>query len=270
MPLDAWAGRPVASLRSAWKVPHLHALERVGSTNDIARALAEDGAPALTVVLAESQSAGRGRFGRAWTAPHGSSLLISIVLRAPGGPGAAPSAAPLRVGLATALAVERATGVPARLKWPNDVQAPDGRKLAGVLCEAATGARGSFVVAGIGINVNQLEGDWPPDLIGRATSLRELVSAPVDRAALAHALLDALRSDADAIDRPLGPAERNEWHRRDALRQLPVHVDGEPAGTADGVSPQGALRLRTSRGPRLLWSGTVRPSTAAAGGKGVP
>lgn len=270
MPLETWAGRPVASLRNAWQVPRLVAFDRVGSTNDIARTLAEGGAAELTTVLAELQTAGRGRFGRTWTAPHGSALLMSIVLRPAGGPDAAPSAAALRVGLAAAHAIGQAAGVDVRLKWPNDLQARDGAKLGGVLCEAVTGATGSFVIAGIGINVNQTVADFAPELREIAASLRGIAGREIDRVRLAHALIDALRPRAAAIDRPLDRAERDAWERRDALRGQAVHVDDEPAGTADGVTAQGALRLRTSRGPRLLWSGTVRPSTPAnAGGKGT-
>lgn len=270
MPLDAWAGRTLDSLRSAWDVPRLVAFETVGSTNDVARDLALRGAPAFTTVIAEHQSAGRGRFGRVWAAPPGTGLLLSIILRPAGGQDTVPSVAPLRIGIAAARAIEAVAGIPTKLKWPNDVQAWDGRKLAGVLCEAATSGQRSFVVAGIGINVGQTPADWPSGLRHAATSLREVTGQDIDRTELARALIDAVRA-AGPIDRPLDAAERADWHRRDALRDRAVHVDGEAAGTADGVTAQGALRLRSSRGPRLLWSGTVRIGTpAAVGGKDDP
>lgn len=265
-PLDAWAGRSLESLRSAWAIPQLHAFARVGSTNDIARQLATSGAPQMTTVIAEHQTAGRGRFGRTWTAPPGSALLMSVVLRPAGGPRAAPSATPLRVGLAVARAIERTTHVVTRLKWPNDILADDGRKIAGVLCEAATTGGTAFVIAGIGINTDHSAADWPTELRDTAASLRILTGTPADRVALAGTILDHLATALPFMDHPLSPGERDDWLRRDALRDCPVHVDGEAAGTADGVTPQGALRLRTSRGPRLLWSGTVRPGANTPAG----
>lgn len=264
-PLTNWAGRSVESLRTEWQLPALFAYARVGSTNDVARTLAENGAPPLTVVVADEQSAGRGRFGRTWTAPARSSLLLSIILRPQGGPAAAPSVVPLRLGIATADAISTESGVPARVKWPNDVLAPDDRKLAGILCEAATSASGGFVIAGVGINANQSALDWPADLRATATSLREITGHEVDRTALAGALLSAVARNLARIDRTLDVNERAEWRARDALYGRAVHLDGEAAGTADGVTPHGALRIRTSRGTRILWSGTVRPSPSLHG-----
>jgi len=268
--LATWAGRSIDSLCAEWRVPRILAFATIPSTNDIARELAESGAPELTTVLADAQTAGRGRFGRTWTAPPESSLLISFVLRPPAAPGAAPSATPLRVGMAVARAIERVSEVFARLKWPNDILASDDRKLAGVLCEAATSGRNAFIVAGIGINVNQSLEDWPEHLQGTAASLRQIVGRTVDRAEIAHALVEELRAELARIDRPLETGERSSWDSRDALRERAVHVDGEAAGIADGVTPYGALRLRTSRGGRILWSGTVRPAAIARkGGKEV-
>lgn len=268
--LATWAGRSIDALRADWRVPSVLAFATTASTNDIARDLAEAGAPELTIVLADAQTAGRGRFGRTWTAPAESSLLISFVLRPGAGPGAAPSATPLRVGMAVARAIERVSDVFPRLKWPNDILASDDRKLAGVLCEAATSGRNAFIIAGIGINVNQSLEDWPEQLQGTAASLRQLVGHSIDRADIAGALIEELRAELARIDRPLETSERSAWDARDALRDRAVHVDGEAAGISDGVTPYGALRLRTSRGERVVWSGTVRPTALARkGGKEV-
>lgn len=263
-PLAFWAGRSLESLLSEWHVPRLVAYSSVPSTNDVARELAVSGAPELTTVLADEQSAGRGRFGRTWTAPAGKALLISIVLRPHGGPRAAPSAIPLRLGMAVARAVEQVCDVMARVKWPNDVLDVDGRKVAGVLCEASTSARRTFVIAGIGINVNQTIDDWPAEMRDTAASLLQLRGGPVDRVAVAGALLDEVRAGLDRIDLPLNAEERETWTRRDALHNQSVSVDGEAAGTAIGVTPWGALCLRTTRGSRVIWSGTVRPVTLPA------
>jgi biotin-(acetyl-CoA carboxylase) ligase len=86
------------------------------------------------------------------------------------------------------------------------------------------------------------------------------VGRSIDRAEIAGALIEEVRTELARIDRPLEVSERSSWDARDALRDRAVHVDGEAAGIADGVTPYGALRLRTSRGGRVLWSGTVRPT----------
>ncbi len=121
-----------------------------GSTNDDARALALEGAPEGTVVLASAQTSGRGRMGRAWESPEGG-VYLSALLRPPAGP---PALAPLPlvVGLGVAYGLER-LGVVPRLKWPNDVLV-DGGKVAGVLVESGADSRGTrWAVAGIGLNV---------------------------------------------------------------------------------------------------------------------
>ncbi|MEJ2679178.1 MAG: hypothetical protein P8174_08905 [Gemmatimonadota bacterium] len=99
-PLYAWQGVGVQEWQSRWGVPELHVFRTITSTNDYAARRAHDGAPAGTLVLAEHQSAGRGRRGRAWLAPPGTALLLSMVYRLPADKGGVPGAAPLRVGLA--------------------------------------------------------------------------------------------------------------------------------------------------------------------------
>jgi BirA family biotin operon repressor/biotin-[acetyl-CoA-carboxylase] ligase len=252
-----WEGDTRAGWQRRWRVPRLCLLAETGSTNDEARALAQAGAPAGTVVIADYQSAGRGREGRRWQAAPGESLLLSIVLR-PADPGEKTAAgpAPIRVGLAACRAIERVTGLRASLKWPNDLLAPDGRKLAGILCEAVSGSR-PFVIAGIGINVRQPESAWPPELAGRATSLRAVAAALPGRAALAGEFIDALRPFT------LGPpeldvAELDAFRRHDALLGSAITIDGDPAGTAAGLRADGALLVRSTAGTRAVHSGTVR------------
>lgn len=257
-PLTAWAGRPVDTLRIEWGVPTLLAYDSVASTNDIARSLAASGAAPFTTVLADRQTAGRGRRGRGWFAPAGSALLCSILLRPQRASDLASSATPIRVGLAVARAIERATGVRVLVKWPNDVLAQDRRKLAGVLCEAAQGPHGHHVVAGVGINVSQRPDQWPGELRGLAVSLDELSGKGVDRVALAGTLIAELKSGVADLDRPLNAAECEAWHDRDALLGRTIRVDDGEIGTAEGITPEGALRFRDQAGPRVLWAGTVR------------
>ena len=143
----------LAGLQTAWIGRHLEFLPVVDSTNLYAKNLAMHDAPEGALVIANEQTAGRGRFSRRWFAPAGTSLLLSLIFR--------PELPPSRIhlvtmacGLAAAHAIEEVTGVGAGLKWPNDVLV-DGRKVAGILTEMiSTGRRIESLVVGIGINVN--------------------------------------------------------------------------------------------------------------------
>jgi BirA family biotin operon repressor/biotin-[acetyl-CoA-carboxylase] ligase len=255
-----WEGQPVDVWRTRWRVPVLEIFPRTGSTNDRARRLAEAGAPAGTTVLADEQTAGRGRYGRRWSAPAGLALLLSVVLRpgpAPAG-GRAPGTAPVRVALATARAIERTTGVRAGLKWPNDVIVPGAGKVAGILCEGTVGpGDGAFVVAGIGINTGQRAADFPDDVRDHATSLALVTGHPVERTALAGALLDALRPfDLEGLGR-LEADDHADVIRRDVLAGRSLQV-GEDAGTAAGIADDAALILRTAAGVLPVYHGSVR------------
>ena len=175
------------------------------STNRYLLDEARAGAPEGVVAVADHQTAGRGRLGRTWEAPAGSNLLLSVLLRPDLGPAQRHLAA-TAVALAAVDAIVASVGAGGRsvarpvvgIKWPNDLVAPDGKKLAGVLAEAdlasATTRVPAPVVVGIGINVNwpAADADLPPELRGVACSLRQLVGSEVDREALLAALLDAL------------------------------------------------------------------------------
>lgn len=262
-PAEHWEGRSAAALAAEWGAPEVRLYASVGSTNDVVRRLAEEGAPEGTVVLAERQLAGRGRAGREWESPEGLGLWLSLLLRPAALP--APGALPLRVGLAVAEALDPVLA-PARaeLKWPNDLLC-EGRKLGGILCEAVwEGAGPAFVVVGVGVNLLHLPADFPPELRGGATSVRIASGRAPDRGQVAAAVVRAL----GALRRgtvELSPAGLAAIQDRDALRGREVVVR-EPAtgaplaeGTALGVSLEGALVLRTRAGSlRSIHSGTVR------------
>ena len=259
--LERWEGAATEAWRASWRVPAVVAFARTTSTNDVARALAAAGAPAGTVILAEEQTAGRGRAGRRWAAEPGSSLLLSVVLR-PGTGSASDAPAsvlPLRLGLAIARTVERAVGRPAEIKWPNDVLV-DGRKLAGILCESAVGGPGgTFVIAGIGLNVQQRKRDFPPEIAAAATSLAMVSAAAAERGRIASALFDELRPVLGGFGDGLDSDTLAGIGQRDALFGLPVDVDGTPAGIACGIARDGALMIRTASGGRVrIYNGTVR------------
>jgi len=219
-----------------------------GSTNDDVRRLAAEGAPEGTVVLAQRQTAGRGRLGRAWESPDRLGLYMSVLLR--------PADPPDRLGryaIAAAVAVGAAcrqlAGDGVVLKWPNDVLA-SGRKLAGILCELRQGAGGADLAVGIGVNVDQLISDFPPGLAPLATSLRIVRGgAAVGREAAAEAVL---RSLGETIARLRADAWSEVAER--FLRYAPaatgrrVRLANGVTGVTSGLDASGALSVRTADG----------------------
>lgn len=229
----------------------LHWHERIGSTNAEAARLAQQGAPEGTVVIADEQTAGRGRLGRQWHSPPGTGLWLSLVLR-PAVPPAACAGMTLTAGVAVAVAIERVTGLAPRIKWPNDVLI-GGRKVCGILTEiSAEWERVHHLIVGIGINVNQTEADWPPELQNRATSLRLASGAPVSRHALCAALLDELSRRYPAFQQHGFAAARADWLARSSVIGKPVaarSVGGTmTTGTAEDVDSDGALLIRQPDG----------------------
>jgi BirA family biotin operon repressor/biotin-[acetyl-CoA-carboxylase] ligase len=175
-----------ATFPSRWDVRHV---AETGSTNADLLTEARLGAPAGRVLVADHQTAGRGRMGRRWEAPPGASLLVSVLLRPR--EGLALHGATQAVGLAARSACTAVAGVTPDLKWPNDLLVGD-RKVAGVLAEAlADGGHVTAVVVGLGLNVNW-PAELPPELVGIMTSLNHVAGRSVDRAALLDAFLRAL------------------------------------------------------------------------------
>lgn len=256
-PLDLWDGQPVAQLRTEWGLPSLVAFAACASTNDEARRLAERGAAHGSTVVADHQSAGRGRHGRGWVDRPAASLLLSMVLRPAGGGDAA--ALPLRVGLAAARALRAQTGVPVDIEWPNDLVVAD-RKLGGILCEAAhAGGRLDFVIAGLGINVAALPDDLDAATRARATSLAEAVApATVTRAHVAGAIARALA--ALSADGPMRTDELEQLRALDSLNGRPVRLGTGREGVARGILPDGALVVDTDAGTISVRSGSVAPA----------
>lgn len=263
----AWLGRSVESLREEWGIPRLQIHDRVTSTNDVARELANMDAPEGTTVIADLQTDGRGRRGREWTAPEGSSLLLSMVLR-PRTPGA-ETILSIRLGLAAARAIEAVAPVTIALKWPNDLLV-QGLKVGGILCEGAVEhGRSLYVVAGVGLNVTQRDEDWPPDLRTTASSLEARIRRTIDRARLAGAVVTAWLAAASRDSARLSDEELDEFQRRDLLVGHDLTVDGEYAGVGQGIGPDGVLRVRVPGASgsafRRIVAGTVRCPDLLAG-----
>lgn len=232
------------------------------STNDVAASLADRGAPEGATVVASSQTAGRGRFGREWFSPPGAGLYVSIVCRH-------ASAAPfvtLAGGVAVADGIRTATGLPVQIKWPNDIVvegvAPARRrKLAGILAEASTGADGlQYVILGLGINLRPAA--YPPELADRATSIETELGRPAEGAAVLAETLSVfagLFADLTAGDprrllgrwRELAPSSRGarvEWETS----------DGTIAGVSAGIADDGALLVRVRDRVERIISGELR------------
>jgi BirA family biotin operon repressor/biotin-[acetyl-CoA-carboxylase] ligase len=254
--------------------------DSLDSTNRYLLDEARAGATEGVVAVAEHQSAGRGRLGRRWEAPSGANLLVSVLLRPPL-PAELRHLASAVVSLA---AVDAAgpLGLDLGLKWPNDVLAGDGRKLAGVLAEAdltadAAGNRPSErlpapIVVGIGINVNWpvTDADLPDDLVGAATSLHQQTGGPVDRSDLLEALLQALEPRVAALGSPSGRrGQADDLRARCTTLGTRVRVelaDGRFEGVACDVTPEGHLVVDTAGTTRTVIAGDVvhvRPGKSA-------
>jgi len=227
-------------LRGPFGDPYLYATE-ITSTQDV---LAGSDHPHGAIAVAEHQTAGRRRSGRRWDDAVSTALLFSFLLRAPAG--AELPQLSLVAGLAVAAAVEGECSVPAMVKWPNDVLV-EGRKVAGILLDAS----GSAIVCGVGINVNQAEGELPPDTRVPATSLGIAADRSLDRGALLAAVLTELERRYDAWVEGGLAVLCDELERRNVLRGLRVRVGGR-AGTAGAIARDGRLTLVLDRGDVVL------------------
>lgn len=238
-------------------------LESTASTNDVAARLAESGAEEGTTVVAETQTAGRGRHGRVWFSPTGAGLYVSVIVRPPRSisDDEAPAALlTLASGVAIAQAVRASTGLPAEIKWPNDIVIA-GRKLAGILAEAALQAGSpQFVVLGFGVNLQPAA--YPPDLASRVTSIDAETTRPADRAVVLAEILAALGERYADLRDGRFDAILTAW--RQLAGSLPgARVEWDsPAGTVRGraqdIDRQGALLVQVDGKVERIVAGEVR------------
>ena len=248
---------PAATLARRWGIPQCGVFRTLGSSLDAIHDLGAQGAPAGTVVLAEEQTAGRGRDGRTWRSPAGG-IWLGMLLRPP-----LPAAGvlSLRVGLVLADVVEEILGIRATslsgpraaLKWPNDVLVND-RKLAGILSESRwQGDTMQWLGLGIGINVAN---EIPAELADRAVALRQL-RPDVRRIDVLDPLVPALLR-LTTHDARLSEFECAAFARRDWLRGR--HIRTPLAGRAAGIRPDGALLVDTGAGTTMVQGGHVKLS----------
>jgi BirA family biotin operon repressor/biotin-[acetyl-CoA-carboxylase] ligase len=238
----------------------IHYFEEVESTQNIARNLAAEGAPHGTVVIAETQSAGRGRMGRGWHSPPGVNLYTTIILR----PKLAMSEVPrlsLVAGVAAAEAIEDVAPGIVQLKWPNDVWLK-GRKAGGIIAEAVTdrAQRLDAVLLGIGLNLNLALDDVPEELRERAISVFIATGHRCDRVAVANSLFTRLNIRYDETVTKGFAAVRPAWERYSGLtgkRVTVVDAGTREEGTVKGIDTDGALLLQTPSGVRRIIAGDV-------------
>ncbi len=240
--MDRLSPDAIASgLGTCWLGRHIVYYESVGSTNDEARRLAQAGTPEGTLVLAEQQTAGRGRLQRPWISPEGQALLFSLVFY--------PSLAPrqafqlvMLTSLACMRAVRATSGLETRIKWPNDLLL-GGKKLAGILGELGQAGERLYAVVGVGLNVNVDLASYP-ELREQATSLCGALGHPVARLPLLQEILRRIEESYDRLR--AGHSPYDEWVANlDTLgREVRLTVaEGTFEGRAASVDPDGALCL---------------------------
>ncbi|WP_302768686.1 biotin--[acetyl-CoA-carboxylase] ligase [Anaerotignum lactatifermentans] len=233
--------------------------EETDTTNNRARELALEGAPEGTLVVAEKQTAGRGRRGKVWESPLGTGIWMSLVLRPQIAPAEA-SVLTLLCGLATAEAIEAETGLSAGIKWPNDILI-NGKKAVGILTEMdCEMSEVHFVIPGIGINVNTAS--FPPEIADIATSLYLECGKTVSRRRLVHKVLERLEEHYETFLRTGSFATMLEDYRKHCITLgKEVHVLGREPFFAEAldITPEGELLVRRADNGKeeVVFSGEV-------------
>ena len=248
-------------------------LDSIDSTNFKAKELASKGYQSGTVVVADEQTAGRGRLGRNWYSPGGTGLWLSIILR----PDIPPLDSPLLTVIASLavyeslLVLEKEPAAPEQhnntlqIKWPNDILM-DGKKLAGILTELSLGSKINYAVVGIGINVNQEE--FPAELSGIATSLRREYNKEINRLELFKKILISFERYYFRLLNNDGPQLVKEWKGRMNIigKEVSIH-DNERIyqGRVLDIAEQGELILESGGEIFHFWAGDVSLRSSPAG-----
>ncbi len=246
----------------------------VASTNDVAAVLATDGAPEGTVVIADAQTAGRGRMGHTWHSPPGAGLYVSVVLRPPRAwltkaPGLV-NLVTLTAGVAVAEGLLAACGIDAGIKWPNDIvvgrsgrsSAVGGwRKIAGILAEGAT-TSGELQHVVLGYGVNLLRVEYPPEIAERATSIEQEIGQRIERTTVLVETLAALSQGYAALAEGHVDVVLARWRALSpSCEGAPVAwtgAAGRAVGVTAGIDRAGALLVRSGGGPtEAIRSGEV-------------
>ena len=247
-----------AHLRLLKVSPKVEFLAEVDSTNSEAERRLAVGQEAPFAVFARTQKAGRGRLGRKWHSAPSGNLYLSLAFR-PFIPPERLKPFTLWMGLALCAHVEKTLGLKLGLKWPNDLQSPDGRKVAGMLTEARLDADSvRELVFGVGLNLTGAPKDFPADLRATAGSLEAALGAPLDLNREAAGVIAALfRAWEQFEEGTWSLSFRKLWSHHDVLagKSVRVGLRGDPvAGVVDGIDDEGSLILRTGGGRRAIIS----------------
>lgn len=234
--------------------------EEIDSTNLEARRLISQGFGHGTVILAETQLAGRGRLGRTWVSAKGTGLWFSVILTPKGGMQQA-SQYSFVMAVAVAEGIRAVTGLEAKVKWPNDIVL-HGKKVCGILLElAAEPNQAVQLIAGIGINANQQPDDFPEEVQAKATSLAIETGRELDRQALLDAVLRQITDNLALLERQGFDAIRERWLALSCVMgkkvQILQHGDAILHGTAVGLAEDGALLVETKSGIVPILAGDV-------------
>lgn len=260
-PTSAWQHAADPARRIGHSVEFHAAL---GSTNDRARALLSDRAAEGIAVVADLQTAGRGRQGRSWLSPPGLNLMVSVGVRP-----RLVAANAGQLGLATALAACAACESVTHLlvKWPNDLYTHDGLKVGGILIETTLeGGRLADAVIGLGLNVNWRRAEIPEQVREGATSLADLAGHDLERVQLLASYLAALDAEVKLLEAGVSPVERLRGRSWLDGRRVRVAVPGgEVEGEAAGIADDGALLVRTATATRRVLFGDAVHVTPGAG-----
>jgi BirA family biotin operon repressor/biotin-[acetyl-CoA-carboxylase] ligase len=254
------SGEIKATLKTKRFGKDVYSFQETSSTSDVASALARGSAEEGTVVVADKQTAGRGRIGRSWESPPGVGIWMSVILR----PRVPPMNAP-QFTIASAMAVsdllQEETGLEVSIEWPNDIVVR-GKKVCGILTEmVAEQDRVEFVIVGIGLNVNQSQDDFSPLLTEMATSLYLEDGVKRDRTALLCRLLEQLETYYDMLQGGKFSEIAARWSANSYTlgRRVRCTSEGQPVeGTAESLGMDGALLVRADDGElRRVTSGDV-------------
>lgn len=231
--------------------------DSIDSTNNCAKAVAGCGATEGTVVIAEQQTAGRGRMGRPWQSNPNENLIFSIVLR-PRLSADALNLLPLYVAVAISAAIEHVTGLKVECKWPNDILY-NGKKVAGILIEGSIKQDTmDYVVIGVGINVNQMR--FEGELSTRASSLKLESNKEVDRVRLFKEILAGLEKDYKLFQTSGFKSVVPQWMARSTMLNKTISISQQGniiSGVVKGLSPEGGLVLKSNDAEQTVFAGDV-------------
>jgi BirA family biotin operon repressor/biotin-[acetyl-CoA-carboxylase] ligase len=262
-------GEIMQGLQTRYLRGPIHHFENLPSTNDLAKELGSKNAPEGSLVVAESQSQGRGRLGREWESPPGVGLYVSLILRPPLPPTEMPQIT-LAAAVAAVRALRRATGVAPGIKWPNDLLL-DGKKVGGILTEMETESDLiRHLVVGLGLNVNNRE--FPPPLDRTATSLALATGSTFSRRRILRAWLEEFEALYDLFLKQDFGVILEEWREYNVTLGQTVTVRQGPreiTGLALEVDGDGALLLRQETGEVIrVTSGEIAPGPETGPGAG--